>query len=324
MAAVQIAQRIGAEVFATAGSPEKRAALRALGVKHVMDSRTLAFADEVKAATNGRGVDVVLNSLGGEFLNRSLELVAPRGRFLELGKRDLFKGGALPLQPFTRIISFIVIDVGPDLPGFAALWREVAERFASGAYRPLPHTAFPLTQAREAFDFMARAKHLGKVVLTVADLATLRRSAIAPRAAATGRTLAAILGPEEPVSEKPKPSAAAAAPVQPGHARPNLGTDYVAPSDDVETALAAIWQELLGIECVGMQDNFFDLNGDSLLAAQVTARVHTALQVKLPLSVLFDAPTIAALAARVRAGRGARPATAGVAAAGGESEEGEI
>ncbi len=329
MAAVQIAQRIGAEVFATAGSPEKRAALRALGVKHVMDSRTLAFADEVRAATNGRGVDVVLNSLGGEFMARSLELVAPRGRFLELGKRDLFKGGTLPLQPFTRIISFIVIDVGPDLPGFAALWREVADRFASGAYRPLPHTTFALTQAREAFDFMARAKHLGKVVLTVDDLAALQRQAAAPRAAATGRPLAAILGLEEPgavQSPSPAPEKNPKSKIQnpqsTAHARPDLATDYVAPSGDVELALAAIWQELLGIERVGTRDNFFDLNGDSLLAAQVTARVHAALQVKLPLSVLFDAPTIAELAERVRTERGGRPAA--VAVANGEAEEGEI
>ncbi|HVU25272.1 MAG TPA: SDR family NAD(P)-dependent oxidoreductase [Opitutus sp.] len=334
MAAVQIAQRIGAEVFATAGSPEKRAALRALGVKHVMDSRTLAFADDVQAATNGRGVDVVLNSLGGEFLSRSLELVAPRGRFLELGKRDLFKGGALPLQPFTRIISFIVIDVGPDLPGFAALWREVAERFATGAYRPLPHTAFALTKAREAFDFMARAKHLGKVVLAVDDLATLRSQATSARASATGRSLAAILGTGEPALAEPSRPAAEKNPKSEiqnpkslGHVRPDLGTDYVAPSDDVEIALAAIWQELLGLERVGIRDDFFDLNGDSLLAAQVTARVHTALQVKLPLSVLFDAPTIAELAERVRAGRGGRAAssaTVAAPAAAGESEEGEI
>lgn len=331
MAAVQIAQGLGAEVFATAGSPEKRAALRALGVKHVMDSRTLAFADEVKTATNGRGVDVVLNSLGGEFLHRSLELVAPRGRFLELGKRDLFKGGALPLQPFTRIISFIVIDVGPDLPGFAALWREVAERFASGAYRPLPHTAFALTRAREAFDFMARAKHLGKVVLTVDDLATLRSHATSVRAPGLGRSLAAILGiddlaatpsPRPPVETIPQ--SAIRDPQSIEHARPEIGADYVAPTDDVERALAAIWQELLGIERVGIRDDFFDLNGDSLLAAQVTARVHTTLQVKLPLSVLFDAPTIVELAERVRAGRSASSAVAVAAATSGESEEGEI
>jgi acyl transferase domain-containing protein len=332
-AAVQIARHLGAEIFATAGSPEKRAALTAAGVPHVMDSRSLAFAGEVKRLTGGRGVDVVLNSLGGEFLSRSLELVAPHGRFLELGKRDLFKGGTLELRPFVKIISFIVIDVGPDLPGFAALWREVAERMHAGVYRPLPHTAFALTEAGRAFDFMARAKHLGKVVLTIDEPAALLAASRAGRARPASRTLAAILGDAAPApgaaAVPAVPSAARPAPgggLTGGHQRPELATAYVAPADDVERALAGIWQELLGLERVGVQDNFFDLRGDSLLAAQVMARLHTAQQVKLPLSALFDEPTIAGLAGRVRAARGvARTMQAApVAARTADEEEGEI
>ena len=195
-----------------------------------------------------------------------------------------------------------MIDVGPDLPGFAALWREVAERFASGAYRPLPYTAFALTHAREAFDFMARAKHLGKVVLTVDDLATLRRHAVDVRAPGRGPRV----GGDSRRWRKPVAAQAdchrQSAAIRTGRSSTcvrNLANDYVAPGDEVEIALAAIWQELLGIEQVGARDNFFDLNGDSLLAAQVTARVpqpRGAAGRKLPLSVLFDAPTIAALA----------------------------
>ena len=90
LAAVQIAQRCGAEVFATAGSPAKRDMLRRLGVAHVMDSRSLAFADEIMAATGGRGVDVVLNSLAGDFIPAGMRSLAPGGRFLELGKRDIW------------------------------------------------------------------------------------------------------------------------------------------------------------------------------------------------------------------------------------------
>jgi NADPH:quinone reductase-like Zn-dependent oxidoreductase/acyl carrier protein len=320
-AAVQIARHLGAEVFATAGSPEKRAALRAAGVRHVMDSRSLAFADEVRQLTGGRGVDVVLNSLGGEFLARSLELVAPHGRFLELGKRDLLKGGSLDLRPFIRIISFIVIDVGPDLPGFGALWREVTQQVAAGVYRPLPHTDFALVEASRAFEFMARAKHIGKVVLTLGEPAALLQASRSFQPAPAGRTLAAILGELTSAPAAP-PSVARTA----GHARPELATVYQAPADEVETAIAGVWQELLGLERVGAQDNFFDLRGDSLLAAQVMARLHTALQVKLPLSALFDAPTVAGLAARVRAARGAGRSlqVAPVAAAGADEEEGEV
>ena len=78
LAAVQIAQQVGAEIFATAGSPEKRAFLKTLGIRHVMDSRSLAFADEIMAATDGRGVDVVLNSLSGDAMLKSLQVLAFR------------------------------------------------------------------------------------------------------------------------------------------------------------------------------------------------------------------------------------------------------
>src|SRR5204862_7364986 len=89
LAAVQLARRAGGRVLGTAGSPRKRTFAAAAGVDVVMDSRTPAFADEVRAETGGRGADIVLNSLTGELLTRSLDVVAPGGRFVELGKREL-------------------------------------------------------------------------------------------------------------------------------------------------------------------------------------------------------------------------------------------
>src|SRR5262249_12263385 len=91
LAAVQLALYAEAIVFATAGSPEKRDLLAALGVPHVMDSRSLAFADEVRTLTGGEGVDIVLNSLAGEAIDKSLSLLRPYGRFIEIGKTDIFK-----------------------------------------------------------------------------------------------------------------------------------------------------------------------------------------------------------------------------------------
>ena len=105
LAAVQLAQQIGAEIFATAGHEEKREYLRSLGVEHVMDSRSLDFVDAVKELTNGEGIDVVLNSLAGEFIPAGLGLLRYRGRFLEIGKRDIIYGFkdrpfAFPKQSF--------------------------------------------------------------------------------------------------------------------------------------------------------------------------------------------------------------------------------
>ncbi len=111
LAAIQVAQQLSLEIFATAGTPEKRALLRSLGVPHVMSSRTLAFADEIMAATDGRGVDAVLNSLAGDFIPRSLSVLAPFGRFIEIGKVDLYRNAKIGLQTLRQNISYHVLDL---------------------------------------------------------------------------------------------------------------------------------------------------------------------------------------------------------------------
>ncbi len=169
LAALQVARRNGAEVLATAGSEEKRDLLRHLGVKHVMDSRSLRFADEVRAVTNGRGVDVVLNSLTGEALARSLDVLAPNGRFVEIGKQDIYANSHLGLAALRHNRSFLAVDLErafaeqPKL--IARLFAEVLRGFASGDFSALPVTTFGYSAASEAFGLMAQARHTGKIVL---------------------------------------------------------------------------------------------------------------------------------------------------------------
>ncbi len=169
-AAIQIAKHLGLEIFATAGTPEKRQLLLDMGVPHVMSSRTLEFADQVMQITAGRGVDAVLNSLAGDFIPKSFSVLAPFGRFLEIGKIDIYKNTAVGLEPFKNNISYFVIDLAQHLehkPALAAtLLREVSERIAAGDYQPLPCTIFPIAQAVEAFRYMAQGKHVGKIVLS--------------------------------------------------------------------------------------------------------------------------------------------------------------
>src|SRR6185436_14650032 len=100
LAAVAVARLLGGEVLATAGNAEKRAFLRALGVEHVMDSRALSFGDEARERTGGRGVDIVLNSLSGSAIAQGVRCLAPYGRFIELGKRDIIDNARLGLAPF--------------------------------------------------------------------------------------------------------------------------------------------------------------------------------------------------------------------------------
>ncbi len=170
LAAVQVAQHLGAEIFATAGSPEKREFLHSLGIRHVMDSRSLAFADEVRALTGGRGVDVVLNSLSGEAIAKGISCLAPRGRFLEIGKRDLFQNTKLGLRPFRNNLTFFAIDLAQilrDSPDYIqAMLRVVMDQVAAGRLRPLLMRCFPMSQASEAFRTMSQARHIGKIVLS--------------------------------------------------------------------------------------------------------------------------------------------------------------
>lgn len=169
LAALQVARRIGARVLATAGTPAKRALLLRLGAAAAFDSRSLAFADEVRAATGGRGVDVVLNSLAGEAMERSLACLAPFGRFVELGKRDFFANTRLGLRPFRRNLSYFGVDADqllgerPDLA--ERLLAEIAEGFASGAYAALPSQVFEAAEAVDAFRWMQQSRHVGKIVI---------------------------------------------------------------------------------------------------------------------------------------------------------------
>ncbi|RPF39142.1 type I polyketide synthase [Streptomyces sp. TLI_185] len=168
LAAIQYAHAHGAHVIATAGSGLKRDLLRGLGVRHVLDSRTLDFAVQVQEITEGRGVDIVLNSLAGEAISRSLELLRPGGRFIELGKRDIYENKPLLLRPFANNIAFFGVDltkVLQDEQQAQASLAGVSEEIKRNRFRPLLHTVYPAARVDEAFRLMQHSRHIGKVVV---------------------------------------------------------------------------------------------------------------------------------------------------------------
>jgi NADPH:quinone reductase-like Zn-dependent oxidoreductase/SAM-dependent methyltransferase/acyl carrier protein len=169
LAAIQYAQSVGAEIFASAGTPEKRNFLGRLGVQHVVDSRTLEFADDIMKITNGEGIDVVLNSVAGEAIRKGLSILRPHGRFIELGKRDFYANSKIGLQPFLNNIHFFGVDLDrllADRPDLAReLFAELMQRVAEGTFTPLPHRVFPVGRAEEAFRCMQHSRHIGKIVL---------------------------------------------------------------------------------------------------------------------------------------------------------------
>ena len=173
LAAIQIAKHRKAEIFATAGSDEKRDYLRSLGVEHVMNSRTLDFADEILEITNREGVDVVLNSLPGDAITKSLESLRSYGRFLEIGKTDIYQNRMIGLLPFQDNLSYFAIDLDRMLRQRSTYIRdmflEMMQFFDSGSYSPLAFTQFPMDDTIGAFRYMAQRKNIGKVVLSLED-----------------------------------------------------------------------------------------------------------------------------------------------------------
>ena len=169
LAAIQIAKHIGAEIFATAGSEEKREFIRSLGVPHVMSSRTLDFADEIREITDRQGVDVVLNSLPGDFIDKSLESLNAYGRFLEIGKTDIYSNTKIGLLPFQDNLSYFAIDLDRMLRQrgeyIRDMFLELMAHFAAGHYRPLPFTQFSTKDTVNAFRYMAQRKNIGKIVV---------------------------------------------------------------------------------------------------------------------------------------------------------------
>ncbi|MFD0363634.1 SDR family NAD(P)-dependent oxidoreductase [Nocardia sp. GCM10030253] len=167
MAAVQLARHLGAELFVTASKP-KWDVLHGMGFDdgHIGDSRTLDFEQQFLAATEGRGVDVVLDSLANEFVDASLRLLPRGGRFIEMGMIDRRDPGTVAQDhPGVRYRAFHLMDAGPDR--LQEIMTELLVLFESGVLQPIQVTAWDVREAPEVFRFMSQARHIGKNVLTI-------------------------------------------------------------------------------------------------------------------------------------------------------------
>jgi acyl transferase domain-containing protein/thioesterase domain-containing protein/D-arabinose 1-dehydrogenase-like Zn-dependent alcohol dehydrogenase/acyl carrier protein len=316
MAAVRIAQWVGAEIFATAGNSKKREYLRSLGIQYVMDSRSGDFAEQIMRYTQNEGVNVVLNSLSGELMLKNFEILAPFGRFLEMGVRDIYNNTLLGLKSFVQGQTYSAIQLGPDSPGFQKAFRAVLQAIENQELSALPLHVYPLNEISQAFEYMARARHIGKVVISIQENPEAQADIHAAKMLSHGllpeegmavfeqvlhhqqaqilvakQGLPALFEPvknwfESQVTEEKELVA---------KPRPMSAQTYIAPRTEIEEKLVAIWQKFLGIAPIGVEDDFFEFGGDSLLAVQLTTYVRTQLQVELSTQALLNAPTIANL-----------------------------
>ncbi len=166
LSAVQIAKWLGAEIYATAGTLEKRQFLLDHGIKQVYDSRSSAFAGAIRSA--GIQMNVVLNSLAGDLMTESMKLLHPFGRFIHIDKKDVSASFLLPMSLFVNGISFQFLDISL-LVKEPALMKKSLEKivglFESGEIKPIQHKVFPASQLKDAITALSRGTHIGKMVI---------------------------------------------------------------------------------------------------------------------------------------------------------------
>ena len=172
-AVIQLAKLYEAEIYVTVGSDEKRQFLHDtydIPMDHMFSSRSDSFAKGIKRMTGDRGVDVVVNSLAGEALRLSWECIAPFGRFIEVGKKDIYNYSTLPMYQFAKNVTFACVDLvhlldeEPEVAG--SLLRDVMKMLQSGRIAgPQPLHLYKSSQIEEAFRYMQSGKSIGKIVV---------------------------------------------------------------------------------------------------------------------------------------------------------------
>ncbi|KAK7979719.1 hypothetical protein PG989_012176 [Apiospora arundinis] len=176
-AAIQVAQSIGAEIFTTVGTLEKKQhIMETYGIpeSRIFFSRDSSFGPAVRAATGGEGVDVVLNSLAGDLLRESWDCIAPFGRFIEIGKRNIVSNSRLEMQMFEKNCSFCAVDlsmVASERPRLTQrVLRDVFDLVASGALRPVqPVTVIGTHEVETGLRTLQSGKSMGKIVVDQQD-----------------------------------------------------------------------------------------------------------------------------------------------------------
>ena len=323
LAAVQIAAAAGAEVYATAASDEKRAYLRDRGLEHVFDSDAPHFVEEIREQTGGTGVDVVLDSSTAEFISAGIDLLRPHGMFLAVCGRDSDWRSDVGLRSFRNNLSFHAINLGSMIAERDALlvrvFGEVVDAFGHTRLSPTPVRAVPWENARQAMEHMAADRHIGSAVLVTRKASDRTRSGLTEEEAfgleysssvSLQRGLEIfqelVQGADVPrhviVSSRSLGSGGDTEAERdddtPQKRRASTGA-YRAPTNPTEERIVEIWEEVLAVESIGVDDDFLELGGDSISSIQILNRVRKVLGTGLPHDALLTFRTPALLSEAV-------------------------
>jgi NADPH:quinone reductase-like Zn-dependent oxidoreductase/acyl carrier protein len=322
MAALQIALHLGAEVWVTAGSEEKRQILLGMGARAAADSRSREFGNTFRQQLGARPFDVILNALAGDLLEESLSLLAPQGRFLELGLRDILQNFQLGLSIFAEGGSFHAVQAGAEHPAYVEAWAEVLALLEQQVLRPLPTTRYEAHRTGEAFRSMAQGKHIGKLVICMPERAQAQGFATKLRTEgltdAEGVRIAmamAILAPQVntpwvAISRLPigvvlekqagtRQMLFSSADANPASNNGPDGAEASLQGADSATLLAAMRTMLecfLGEQGLDVDASFFALGATSLDLIQFAKRLEQRMGREIPVTLLFKAASLRELA----------------------------
>jgi acyl transferase domain-containing protein/NADPH:quinone reductase-like Zn-dependent oxidoreductase len=169
LAAIQVARAHGATVIATAGTKDRRSYVLGAGAHHALDSRSMNFVEEIMQITEGRGVDVILNSAPGEVIRQNFKVAAEFGRVVDIGKIDIYSGGVIELEPFDHNLTFIALDLDRMLKYRPELVRAkttmLVDKFKTGAYQHLPYHMYSVNDLAGAFGAIVRPTGIGRIVV---------------------------------------------------------------------------------------------------------------------------------------------------------------
>jgi D-arabinose 1-dehydrogenase-like Zn-dependent alcohol dehydrogenase/acyl carrier protein len=340
MAALQIARHLGARVWATAGSEEKCRLLGNLGAEATAHSRTREFADTFRRQLGDRPFDVVLSALAGELQQESISLLAPQGRFLELGLRDILANNSLALSIFAQGGSFHAVQASANHPAYEQAWSELLGLLEEEALTALPTRVYPASQIAEAFQLMAQGRHIGKIVIAM-DAHEEKRSfveklqaeglsnvegtriAMAMAAIAAGTPIAYVAVSKLPIGlvleqqEKTQQMLVRGSVLNP----PATGGERAettlkgASVDVLLEAMQSTLESFLDVTGLDPDASFFDLGATSLDLIQFARKLEQRLERKIPVALLFKAVSLRELSEELaQSGSTAAPQVVPVAA----------
>lgn len=317
LAAIEIAKKVGAEIYVTVGNDEKRKYIEQKGVKGVFSSKNEDFLQGILKQTERYGVDIVLNSTTGSMLTSSLKLVAPYGKFVEIGIKDLVENTSLGMGIFQKSITFSALSISQHLPNYLESMESIVKTLERGEWTPLPITIFSLDEITSAFSYMASGKHIGKIVIAHRDLKSLNlkysnpqyRHVLSNPEGLSSFIQSARLASQHNLSEiyvtKQKTislsarfdETSKASPIKNGKkkTRPMLSVKYIPPMSETQTSLTRIMGDFLGIDQIGIDDNFNELGLSSLDVIQVKSHLAKSLSVEIPIVQFYTYPTVAKL-----------------------------